>query len=267
MPNPNRVVVTLLSILNSMKRTLRSCLLAAVIAPSGLLAQTVTPESAVSADAESELPYGITAELTTSLDSRYVFRGATLGKEYLWSQAEISLPLTDRLSFDFTPYFGGTLDGRYRELNVIGVLSYGGEGYTMGAGFYWYHYPKGYFLDNQYELNLSFSKEIGPVELSFLYAYEFEIEGHYTELSLSHERELSENLGLSLTAAVAGNRNYNSDGSSFDHAFFNLGVPITICKNGTLTPYVALNWAFDGLQDAGEPETTLFGGVSLSWSF
>jgi hypothetical protein len=219
------------------------------------------PESA------STLPLGITGEFSGSYDSRYVFRGATLAKNYAWGQVELDLPLSEQLTFQFTPYYGGSTDGKYRELDIIGMFAYEGDGYTLGGGFLWYHYLKGYPLDNQYEINLVATKQVGPIEIGLLYGYEFEVEGHYAELSASYQREITEMFGVSLSTTVASNRNYNTLGNSVDHACFLTGLPIKLGKSATLQPYAALNWAFADLRDSGEKKYTLYGGVQFSYNF
>lgn len=222
------------------------------------------PPKALTALPEEE--GGMTGEFTVGYDTRYLFRGFSMLNEYGWSQVQLTMPLNDKLSFSFTPYVGRSMRGNYAEFDAIGMLDYQGEGFALGAGFLWYNY-QGYYLDNQYEINLIATKELGDFEMGLLYAYEFVIQGHYLEFSLSREWALTEKVSLALSAVLAMNHNYNSPGTTLDHAYFSAALPMPLTETISLNPYLGLNWAFQGLQNQGEARKSLFGGISMNWTF
>ena len=62
---------------------------------------------------------------------------------------------------------------------------------------------------------------------------------------------------------------FGASASDFNHAAVFLKAPIALKENVTLTPYVAVNFPLDGVDDVtfNTQDDEVYGGVSLSVGF
>lgn len=151
-------------------------------------------------------------------------------------------------------------------------------GTTIGAfdvaiGHTWYYYPEsreGDIQDDTNELFVSLGTEVGGIAVGAVYAYDMDLETHYTEVSLGYGMAISD------VVALEASVNVGFLDENYAHSTFSLGVPVALTGSATLTPYVAAVFPTDDrdivthapeFADLYEGDDEVIGGVSLSVSF
>ena len=217
--------------------------------------------------AEEEFTLG--AELSVGYDSHYIFRGEELQENSVWGQLEIGIPLCEEAALTLTPWYESSTDSDYSEVDLNASLDVDFKVVSVSAGYAGYFYPRGSFggdegIDDEHEAFLSVTKEVGPLEFTGLYAYNFDREAGYLEASVGATFELTPNIALAPAVAVGYSADYYGvDG--FTHVQVQLGLPIKLTKTATLTPYIAGNIPLEVLNDWQDER--LYGGVSLAVTF
>jgi hypothetical protein len=202
-------------------------------------------------------------------DTFYIFRGEELFEQVMWGQVEFSYALTDKLSFTFTPWYLTGLDDDFTELDLLPSFTYDAGFAELTFGYAGYFYPRGSFgdnegIDDEHEINFNISKTCGVFETSLLAAYNFDRDGTYLEAKAGATFEMCKAAALQPSVALGYSSHY-FDEDGFTHVLLSLAMPVKLCANATLTPYVAGNLPLEVLEKTQGNE--LFGGVSLTVTF
>ncbi len=202
-------------------------------------------------------------------DTFYIFRGEELFEQVMWGQVEFSYALTDKLSFGFTPWYLTGLNDDYTELDLLPSFTYDAGFAELTLGYAGYFYPRGSFgdnegIDDEHEITFTVSKSSGVFETSLLTAYNFDRDGTYLEAKIGASFELCKSAALDPSVALGYSSHYFAE-DGFTHVLLSLAMPVKLCANATLTPYVAGNIPLEVLDESQDAE--LFGGVSLTVNF
>ncbi len=218
-----------------------------------------------SADAAAGL--GVT--LIAGYDSHYVFRGEEILTGSLWSQVEISVPLSEALAIGIVPFYLESPGHDYTEFDLNPSLTLTTGWGSITSGYALYYYPDGLNgggtgISTEQEATLSVSRELGPVEVVVMGAYNFERQGLYGELALSASFELTSSVALEPSAAVGCSSNYFA-GDGLSHAGLSVGLPVKLSEQITLRPHVSATLPLAALKESQNPQ--LFCGLTLSLGF
>lgn len=220
--------------------------------------EVVVPEIAV------EEPLGATISAGYMTD--YIFYGLALGEHAPWFGVDYSIeglpiPVDVGVWYINPTEPGGPTD----ELDLY--VSTGG---SIGAVDYWVAFTGFFFPEvgggETYELATGGSVALfGPLSGYGEAHYDFTIEGWYFEGGLEAGFDITDTVGLSLSAGVGYEIDYYTAGDGFSNVSLTASLPIALRSNVTLEPYIGYLIALDQL-DAIQ-EDLLHGGVSLSVSF
>jgi hypothetical protein len=153
----------------------------------------------------------IGATFDAGYDSRYYFRGLWFADNIIWSALNISVPITEKLTFGIggayintagTPFNGSKSGFQYSEIDAITNLNYNAGWAKFGMQYQYYFYPDNYggsFNGNPNagrdpEFALKGAGELGwtvavPIKAFNLYAgyyYDFRINGQYFSLGADY---------------------------------------------------------------------------------
>ena len=219
------------------------------------------PAPAPVAAAPSSLLGDVTGELSAGYDSHYIYRGSNLGEDAVWTGLDLSVPLMDGVGLGLGAWYinptnTGVSDD---ELDL-----YASVGTTLGVvdvsvGYTAYLYPEN-GGDDTHEINLALGTEIAGVAVGGLYAYDFDLETHYYEVSFGY--------GVTITDVISADASVRVGflEDDYSHTTVSLGLPIALTGNATQTPYVAGVFPEEDIH-GGEVDDEIFGGASLSVSF
>lgn len=208
-------------------------------------------------------------EVSAGYDTHYIYRGERLQKESPWVGLSLDVPLTDSLSWNLSPWYLHTFDGKYNELDLCSTLTYTMGNYEWSLGYSSFFYPRGgegegYGVGDEHEFNVELSRDIFNITASALAVYNVSRDGYYFEATLERSVAINDTFSVELSAALGFDNGYFDEGLDLNHSLVTLGLPITPAEGWALTPYVAMNIPFGHLST--EP-TKLFGGVKLAFSF
>ena len=250
-------------------------------APSGKCAKCVAPQVAA-----PEEDLGLT--LAVGYDSHYLFRGLTLGENWISSSLDWTLPLTKDLRLDTGASFGTTAGDNAR----IGKTSFNGASYDrlelnanlvatvgqfeLGAGYRWYHHMGnlGNIMTDGNEVGVNLATKLGPLNFGLGAYHDFTANGWYFEAAVNSEIKLCDRVSLVPGANIgyANHYSYNFEVAgvtphfrSWTNVGVSLALPIKLTKHATLTPYVAGNFPLNDVKDIEDNQ--IYGGVSLSVKF
>lgn len=220
------------------------------------------------------------ASLTVGYDSAYIFRGVKYGNNLVSGGLTVPIKLADKLTFTFAPWYGNIADGRYDELDLAAGIAYDAGFATFGLGYTWYYYPFTSFDTSEPNVTINSTLcEFGGCKINWfagafmdvnadggdLFANKGGNEGWYFETGLNTTIKINDTLSLVPEARITYGESYYGV-SGFNNVLLKLGAPITLCKNATLTPYVAGSIAIDSLKGLGV-DNYVIGGVSLTVTF
>lgn len=212
---------------------------------------------------------GFSVSLVAGYDTHYIFRGEEILDNSVWSQLEVSIPLAENVAFGLVPFFLSSPENAYSEIDLNPSLTVSTDLVEISAGYALYNYPRGLDgggegIPHEQEVSLSLSREIGPVEVALLTAWNFDREGLYTELAVSSSLELTDGISLEPAVSLGHSSNYYAaDGLS--HVGLAVALPITLTESATLTPHVSAVLPLEALEEG--QDNLLYGGISLSVSF
>ena len=237
---------------------------------SAMYASAGSPESAPLAPVPAPEPSSgglvdeIGAEISIGYDTVYMFRGVDFGDDLVWSDVNLTLPLSESLELNFGAWYAGLADDDFTELDLYAGLTYNiTDSLSVGVGFIEYFYPR--TDDEVAEVGATLGYSVAGVDFGLGYYYDFETEGSYYEVGASYEIALTDSLSLVPGVVVGfGDDYYGVSGGN--HVGLSLGLPIQLTSTATLTPYVAGNLPIDSLDDTGEDDQ-VFGGVALTVTF
>lgn len=153
----------------------------------------------------------IGATFDAGYDSRYYFRGLWFADNIMWTALNISVPITDKLTWGIggayintagTPFLGSKSGFQYSEIDAITNLSYDAGWAKFGMQYQYYFYPDNYAgsfngapnATTDPEFALKGAGELGwtiavPIKAFNIYAgyyYDFRINGQYISLGADY---------------------------------------------------------------------------------
>ncbi len=244
------------------------------------------------------------ATLEVGYDSRLYYRGLYFADNTVWTGLNISIPLTEQLSFGLGALYVSSVettaptavglnpngDFDYSELDLSASLTYDAGFAKFGLVYTHYEFWDGFSGTNfgipngAGELNVSSADEVGitaavplgPVNFYTGAFYDFRIGGYYLEAGLDYPIEVTSWLTL-IPAVKAGygiNDYYSGNTviagapeSGFTHLGLSLSAPIKLTKSATLTPYVAYNISGRARRAINAQDNEVYGGVKLGVTF
>ncbi len=269
--------------------TLCSLLAVASVATAGTSSPTTSGKACNSCNscekpaADDMLGVGIGASYTT----HYYFRGIQLGEDYLQGAVNFSTGLTENVRLDLDASYGFLADDKSVLNDLVGTkLSYErlelgaavvatlGQ-FDVGLNYRWYHHDGdlGAIFEDSHEVGLTASTKVGMVTLGLGAYYDVTNEGWYFDAKASTEIKICKSFSLVPSVGIGYATDYDwqlvgdvgkLDG--FTAVTVALAAPIKVCKNVTITPFIAANLPVDALKDAGE-DNQVYGGVSVTIKF
>lgn len=238
--------------------------------------------TACTAPAEEDL--GLT--LGVSYDSAFIFRGFDLAENWVSTNLDWSLPLTQKVKLNLGASYGSSagdsflenqgapISLSYERLELAAGVSVDLGAVELGVGYRWYHHmgDGDIFLDDTNEASITLATKAGPVNLGLGVNYDFDAEGWYFEAGVNTEIKLCDRVSLVPGASIGYALDYNwqfagANGvDGFTAVNISIALPIKLSKHATLTPFIAYNIPIDALDNLGLDDQ-LHGGVSLSVKF
>lgn len=218
------------------------------------------------------------ATLEVGYDSKYVFRGAPISKDNVWSQLSVAIPLTEKLALGLGAWYTSSAsDGPdYTELDLNAGLTYDAGFAKFGAGYTHYEFfdgsaGGGIGLQGAEEAGVTISKSFGSpssrvgFNVGTGYYYDFTVDGQYLELGVDAPIRITDNFSIVPAALVSYGFDYYAARDGFQHAKVQVSFPVKLTPTATLTPYVAGNLPLATYDDYLDNE--VYGGVKLSVTF
>jgi hypothetical protein len=228
-----------------------------------------TAESAATAPGtDSGSPGGIEAGWSIGYDSHYIFRGELLQKNTLWTEISFDLPVTEKLSFNLTPWFLQDMDDDYNEVDLTGTLTLALASWEFSAAYAEFYYPRrslgaGEGIRDEQEAAATISRSVGALTATVLGAYSFTRKGFYYEAAAEFELALSDALSLTPCAAFGVDTDYFGEGTDTNHVTLTLTIAYTPFPWCTVSPYLAGNLPMGHL----DTDESISGGVKLTATF
>ena len=205
------------------------------------------------------------AEVSVGYDTDYIFRGANLGQDLLWSDVNVSTSLSDGLGLNIGAWYANPTDAGDDELDIYAGVSTDLGGMSLDLGTTYYYYP-GATGSNTLEFGAALGTSVGAFDVSLGVYHDIDTENTYVELGAGTSFDLTDNISLDLGATIGNNQDevvgVQADGLTA--VTITVGAPIGLTDNASLTPYLGINAGLDDNQDAGDE---IFSGISLSVGF
>jgi len=227
--------------------------------------------------------------VTVGYDTDYIYRGfevfdgTAYARDLVTAALDLNFQVNDRLTWNFNAWYGNSFetDSSYDELDLYTRLLYKvNDSFSFGPSFKYYYYPvfDGTNYDEQFEPGLEFVwVPCANTTVNFGAYYETESEAFYAELGVSHVFKLNDTFSLVPGAVVSyvdrEDSAFAPSSSDFNHAAIYLKAPITLKSNLTITPYVAVNFPLDGVDELTgwfplpDQDEEFYGGVAVSVGF
>ena len=233
---------------------------AAVLGCSALLALVPAIAGAHAAAGED-----LGAEVSVGYDTDYIFRGANLGQDLLWSDVNVSTSLSDGLGLNIGAWYANPTDAGDDELDIYAGVSTDLGGMSLDLGTTYYYYP-GATGSNTLEFGAALGTSVGAFDVSLGVYHDIDTENTYVELGAGTSFDLTDNISLDLGATIGNNQDEVVGGQAdgLTAVTITVGAPIGLTDNASLTPYLGINAGLDDNQDAGDE---IFSGISLSVGF
>ena len=205
------------------------------------------------------------AEVSVGYDTDYIFRGANLGQDLLWSDVNVSTSLSDGLGLNIGAWYANPTDAGDDELDIYAGVSTDLGGMSLDLGITYYHYP-GATGSNTLEFGAALGTSVGAFDVSLGVYHDIDTENTYVELGAGTSFDLTDNISLDLGATIGNNQDEVVGGQAdgLTAVTITVGAPIGLTDNASLTPYLGINAGLDDNQDAGDE---IFSGISLSVGF
>ena len=205
------------------------------------------------------------AEVSVGYDTDYIFRGANLGQDLLWSDVNVSTSLSDGLGLNIGAWYANPTDAGDDELDIYAGVSTDLGGMSLDLGTTYYYYP-GATGSNTLEFGAALGTSVGAFDVSLGVFHDIDTENTYVELGAGTSFDLTDNISLDLGAAIGNNQDEVIGGQAdgLTAVTITIGAPIGLTDNASLTPYLGINAGLDDNQDAGDE---IFSGISLSVGF
>ena len=198
------------------------------------------------------------AELSSGFDSHYIFRGADLGENAVWTALDMIVPLTGSVDLELGAWYVNPTHGVVSgdELDLYANLSTSFGGIDVGIGYVAYLYPEADGGSTK-EIGLGVGSEVLGFALDGVYHYDFDLETHYYAGSVGYEHMLTHYLSASVSVTVGFLE------EDYSHTTVILQLPIALTDHATLTPYLAGVFSEATVNDKSRSDEEIFGGVSL----
>ena len=205
------------------------------------------------------------AEVSVGYDTDYIFRGANLGQDLLWSDVNVSRSLSDGLGLNIGAWYANPTDAGDDELDIYAGVSTDLGGMSLDLGTTYYYYP-GATGSNTLEFGAALGTSVGAFDVSLGIYHDIDTENTYVELGAGTSFDLTDNISLDLGASIGNNQDEVIGGQAdgLTAVTITVGAPIGLTDNASLTPYLGINAGLDDNQDAGDE---IFSGISLSVGF
>ena len=205
------------------------------------------------------------AEVSVGYDTDYIFRGANLGRDLLWSDVNVSTSLSDGLGLNIGAWYANPTDAGDDELDIYAGVSTDLGGMSLDLGTTYYYYP-GATGSNTLEFGAALGTSVGAFDVSLGIYHDIDTENTYVELGAGTSFDLTDNISLDLGASIGNNQDEVIGGQAdgLTAVTITVGAPIGLTDNASLTPYLGINAGLDDNQDAGDE---IFSGISLSVGF
>ena len=205
------------------------------------------------------------AEVSVGYDTDYIFRGANLGQDLLWSDVNVSTSLSDGLGLNIGAWYANPTDAGDDELDIYAGVSTDLGGMSLDLGTTYYYYP-GATGTNTLEFGAALGTSVGAFDVSLGVYHDIDTENTYVELGAGTSFDLTDNISLDLGATIGNNQDEVVGGQAdgLTAVTITVGAPIGLTDNASLTPYLGINAGLEDNQDAGDE---IFSGISLSVGF
>ena len=205
------------------------------------------------------------AEVSVGYDTDYIFRGANLGQDLLWTAVNVSTSLSDGLGLNIGAWYANPTDAGDDELDIYAGVSTDLGGMSLDLGTTYYYYP-GATGSNTLEFGAALGTSVGAFDVSLGIYHDIDTENTYVELGAGTSFDLTDNISLDLGASIGNNQDEVIGGQAdgLTAVTITVGAPIGLTDNASLTPYIGINAGLDDNQDAGDE---IFSGISLSVGF
>jgi len=205
------------------------------------------------------------AEVSVGYDTDYIFRGANLGQDLLWTDVNVSTSLSDGLGLNIGAWYANPTDAGDDELDIYAGVSTDLGGMSLDLGTTYYYYP-GATGSNTLEFGAALGTSVGAFDVSLGVYHDIDTENTYVELGAGTSFDLTDNISLDLGATIGNNQDEVVGGQAdgLTAVTITVGAPIGLTDNASLTPYLGINAGLDDNQDAGDE---IFSGISLSVGF
>jgi hypothetical protein len=264
----------------------------ALIASAGALMAGPEPAPPPPPPPEPVSPWS--GSLTVGYDTDYIYRGfQVVDGDFNYAEDLVSVALdlnyqiNDRLTWNFNAWYANSFDpdSNYDELDLYTRLLYKvNDSFSFGPSFKYYYYPvfdNFENIDKQYEPGLEFVwVPCANTTVNFGAFYETESDAFYLELGANHVFKINDTFSLVPGAVISyidrETSPFAPSSSDFNHAAIYLKAPITLKSNMTLTPYVAVNFPLDGIDELTDytfgtgvrrQDEEFYAGVALSVGF
>jgi hypothetical protein len=263
------------------------------VALSSLLAVAVIPAQAGTKTFQEvvvveEAPAAWGAELSTGLDSLYMFRGVNVlrsagnggttggyGGGLQWTNLDITYNLSENDSLTLTNWFGYGIarDLAYREYNLALGYAHTIDALTLGLG-YTFYVVQPQLYANELNVSAAYDLDLGFMALTPSLTYYYNLgpnsnhqepvsDAHYglvrqgssyLDIRLDGSIAVSDAISIDPWVATGLNFRFNSEGpgvnafNGFNHVELGLAVPYQVNDTITISGYIAYSIAFNDLQ-------------------
>lgn len=219
--------------------------------------------------------------VSVGYDSHLFYHSVPFGENYVHGDLDVNVPLNDSADLNLEASYGNVFDDEvfgtdYQRLVLGANVSTMLGAVEAGVGYRWIHHEGDLSaaLDDGHEVGATLATKAGPLNVGVGAYYDFADEGWYFQLGVNSEIKLTDRIslvpGVTIDYGIDYAANYVVDEELLDDGFLSvtpsIALPIKLCENATLTPYIAARLPIDALDDAGEDEQ-LYGGVTVTVNF
>lgn len=168
-------------------------------------------------------------------------------------------------------WYGYSPDQRYDELQLTVALTQSIGDFEFYGGYTYLRFPFDDSYDNELGIGVAWAGLPLDIELSADLYYSFDADGYFTEISVSREFAVTDQLSLHLSSPFGINQGYVADGhDGANHLALRLGLEYALSSSVSLTAHATQSWSLDRNGSlAGDEQLIDFfhGGVGLQWTF
>ena len=125
------------------------------------------------------------AEVSVGYDTDYIFRGANLGQDLLWSDVNVSTSLSDGLGLNIGAWYANPTDAGDDELDVYAGVSTDLGGMSLDVGTTYYYFP-GATGDNTLEIGAALGTSVGAFDVSAGLYHDIDTDNTYLVVLMHH---------------------------------------------------------------------------------